>query len=99
MCGYDNLLEKYPEEKHLPEKAPILIKCKACKKLSLVWNSKTTLYECLNIDCKKLFAYDEIVLDKTILHNIVMQEDKVSEISYDSTKKKINNWRNNSLLR
>ena len=99
MCGYDNLLEKYPEEKHLQEKAPILIRCKACKKLSLVWNSKTTLYECLNIECKRIFAHDEIFSDKAILHDIVKQEDKVSGMSYDNTRKKINIWRSNFLGR
>jgi hypothetical protein len=95
MCGYDNVLINHSKDIHLHDDNYILIKCKSCKKVSLMWNTKTTLYECLNIECKKIFAHNEIDSDNVILRNIVKQNDKESEISYDSTIKKINSWRSN----
>ena len=47
-------LEPPKEESDAP-----LLKCPACNKISLYWNLRFFLYECLNLKCKKRLSVEE----------------------------------------
>jgi len=46
------------------EEIPQLRTCPKCKEESLSWNEHSGLYECLNLNCKKTFAQNELAEEK-----------------------------------
>jgi ssDNA-binding Zn-finger/Zn-ribbon topoisomerase 1 len=52
---------------HVDEKEEVtLLKCPKCKHKSLYFNTSLGLYECLNNDCAKVFAYTESKINKQL---------------------------------
>ncbi len=47
------------EQTHEQRDSPLL-KCPRCNKISLFWNPRFFLYECLNLKCKKRLSADEL---------------------------------------
>jgi hypothetical protein len=53
-------LRKIEENRSIFKSIMELKFCPKCKQRSLSWNTSFGLYECLNQNCKKVFAKDEI---------------------------------------
>jgi hypothetical protein len=91
LCGYDNQGKQRSEDLALKVDVPKLFKCIACENVSLLFDEKTSRYQCMNKKCLEVYTQEEIINESK--GSSTRSKHRINDTSYRKTAKKIERWR------